>query len=300
MSQFSELVKQAVIRRDRKGRFSSWGQAYGNANYPQPENMKRHARKPNHPANRAPKPKPPANLADMLTKRWGEPKPHASGGKFNALTGKIENITARDIGAGVRKGALSWMEGKAVPALLAGTGGVGAAVVGKEYVTPWITKKLSPKQTLMQKLMKSPVARKLLLAGGGAAALGGGIALGESAHKRVSDEVGKRRAFQKLLKHSPQLAKQDPKHTAELFNALYTFNKDLAKNPLTASSFIKTRLHYKEEGLQPTDIKTLVEIGSHKQKAKPKDSFLGKTFGQSASLSGMAGLGIGAPPVVPK
>ena len=152
----------------------------------------------------------------------------------------------------------------------------------------------------MQKLMKSPVARKLLLAGGGAAALGGGIALGESAHKNVSSEVGKRRAFKKLLQHSPQLAKQDPKHTAELFDALYTFNKDLAKNPLTASSFIKTRLHYKEEGLQPTDIKTLVEIGSHRQKAKPKDSFLSKTFGQSASLSGMAGLGLGAPPATSK
>lgn len=296
MSQFSEIVKESAIRypSGTGRRF----QAFGHAKTPQGGNTRRHARNPRHPSNaRGPKAGTPFNLADMLSRKWGGPTPHASGHEFDAVAEKVTRKATPSAGmAGLRKGALSWMEGKAVPALLTGTLGVGSAVVGKEYVAPWITKKLSPKQTMMQKLLSNPNARKMLLAGAGAAALGGGVAIGENIHRGVSDEIGKRRAFKRLVTHSPHLVKQDPKHTAELFGALYTFNKDLAKNPLTASSFIKTRLHYKDEGLQPTDIKTLVEIGKNHRESKAKDSFLSKTFGQSATLSGMSGLGIGSPP----
>lgn len=226
----------------------------------------------------------------------------AKGIEENSIKAGIErgSRTTESIGAealkGVRKGALSWMEGKAIPAVLTGTLGTAAGVVHAQHVAPWLTKKLSPKETLIQKLVKNPSVRKLLLAGSGAAALAGGVAIGESMHSRVSNELGKRRAFSKLMVHSPDLVKRDPKHATELFEALYTFNKDLAKNPLTASSFIKTRMQYKDEGLQPMDVKTLTEVGKNMRDSRGGDSFLGKIFGSTANVGGMTGLGVGVPP----
>ena len=251
----------------------------------------------------------------MLQKKWGGPAAHPMG-DFDAIAEKVVKPTAEAAVAkgvadvevkkaveaatsgtlkerflsGARKRALAYLDGKALPGVLAATIGTAGTVVAAKRVQPWITNKLSPKQSLIQKLMHSPAAKKLLLAGGGAAALAGGITLGENLHNRVSRDMSKRRGFQRLMEHSPQLVKQDPRHVAELYEALHTHAPSLAKNPLTASSFIKTRLQYKDEGLQPMDIKTLTEIAKNQGDKGRGDSFLGKIFGPAATVSGMAGL----------
>lgn len=293
MSQFSDLVKEAIKR-------YPGGRAAGGSGITV--------------LGAAPR-KPRANLADMLQKKWGAPVPHPDG-QFDALAEKvvvphadaaiakgvaeaeakkaIEAATAGTLKqrflSGARKRALEYLDGKVLPGVLAATVGTAGTVVAAKHVAPWISNKLSPKQSLMQKLLKSPATRKLLMAGAGATALAGGLAMGEKLHNRVSDDMSKRRGFKRLMDHSPHLVKQDPKHVAELYEALHAHAPSLAKNPLTASSFIKTRLQYKDEGLQPMDIKTLTEIQKNRADRGKGDSFLGKIFGPAATVSGMAGL----------
>lgn len=79
-----------------------------------------------------------------------------------------------------------------------------------------------------------------LLAAGGAAAtaaIGHGASFGVDA---LRNRIGKGRAYKGMLKASPGLAKRKDADKVQMtFNTLWNLNKDLAKDPLTAGSFVE-------------------------------------------------------------
>lgn len=78
-----------------------------------------------------------------------------------------------------------------------------------------------------------------IAAGGAAAAatVGHGVGMGIEA---LRDRIGKGQAYKGMLKLSPNLAKRRDADKVQLtFNTLWNLNRDLAKDPLTASSFVE-------------------------------------------------------------
>ena len=84
------------------------------------------------------------------------------------------------------------------------------------------------------------VMGQALMAAGGAAAtaaIGHGVS---RAYDSLSHRIGKGRAYKGMLEASPGLAKRkDADRVQMTFNTLWNLNKDLAKDPLTAGSFVE-------------------------------------------------------------
>lgn len=137
-------------------------------------------------------------------------------------------------------------------------------------------------------LLASKGARRLGMYGLGAAGIAGGLA-GIDALKDVFDrKVGKEKAFKNMIQDNPGLASENPAHVKKVFNTLYTFNKDMAKDPLVAGSFTRRSLMFKDEGIQPMDIKTLTEIRRNMQDGKGGGSAARGVVGDLGTISGLA------------
>lgn len=98
------------------------------------------------------------------------------------------------------------------------------------------------KSSLSTSNMGREVAGSLMgaVAGAGIAAAGVGASKGISA---LSDRISKPRHFKAMIEATPGLKKEDATKTQMAFNTLWNLNKDLAKDPLTAGSFVGTHVH---------------------------------------------------------
>lgn len=139
-------------------------------------------------------------------------------------------------------------------------------------------------------ILTSKGARRLGMYGLGAAGVAGGIAGIESLREALDRKVGKEKAFKNMIKDNPGLAGENPDHVKKVFNTLYTFNKDMAKDPLVAGSFTRRSLMFKDEGIQPMDVKTLTEIRKNMRDGRGGDSFARSVIGDAATLGGLARL----------
>ena len=166
---------------------------------------------------------------------------------------------------------------------------------GGTLVAPILAEKLKakfgPKPSLAQQLLgKGTLGRGALSLGLGAAAIGGGVSAADKLYESIAKPLEKKRSFKKMMAFSPGLKKEDPKAISSIFGTLYRFNPKMASDPLVASSFMKRSLQFKDEGIQPMDVKTLTEVGKNLAATKGKGpSILGEAFPTAASA--LVGLG---------
>jgi len=171
---------------------------------------------------------------------------------------------------------------------------LGAALAAKE-----VEMDKEAKFSLMKALKNSGIARmyrgalgppnssvreglkKALVWGTGAAGLTAGIRGMDHAIDSVRTPMHKKKAFNDMMDDNPKLKKENPKDVARIFNTLHTFNPVMAGDPLVAGSFMRRALQFKEEGLQPVDVKTLAEVRKLHSDGKRKETLLQSMFGSS-------------------
>jgi len=103
-------------------------------------------------------------------------------------------------------------------------------------------------------------ARRALGYGAGAGAIMGGIWGASKLIDHFKEPVEKKKAFNAMMDENPGLKQEEPKVVSRSFNTLYTFNRDMAKDPTVAGSFVRRAAAFKDEGIQAADIKTIAEI----------------------------------------
>ena len=88
-----------------------------------------------------------------------------------------------------------------------------------------------------------------MVAAGGAAAtaaIGHGVSMGV---ETLRDRLGKGKAYKGMLSASPGLAKRKDADKVQMtFNTLWNLNRDLAKDPLTAGSFVERSVQRADVG----------------------------------------------------
>jgi len=153
---------------------------------------------------------------------------------------------------------------------------VGALIAGAgAHALPKIIEKLTPKKSLVQQLFgKGSPGRQVLGYGLGATAIGAGIKGTEKIYDEIEGPIKKKIYFKRMLQETPALKKESPKDVANIFSTLYRFNRRMASDPLVASSFLKRSLQFKDEGIQPMDVKTLTEVAKNWTQSKPKATSL--------------------------
>lgn len=148
-----------------------------------------------------------------------------------------------------------------------------------------------PKVTKIQRLkqiLTGSGAKRLGLYGLGAAGVVGAVAGIDALRNALDKRVGKEKAFKNMIKDNPSLASADPEHVRKVFGTLYTFNKDMAKDPLVAGSFTRRSLMFKDEGIQPMDVKTLTEIRKNMRDSKGGGSRVRDAVGDLGTIGGLA------------
>lgn len=170
---------------------------------------------------------------------------------------------------------------------LAATLVAGAGKLGKEFLKAHKLKKMSPMKRALTKAMdKDTPSGKVLRYGGAAAALGLGVSAADKGIDSIVSPLHKKRSFNKMMKDNPGLKKESPRDLKRAFNTLHRFNPKMASDPLVAGSFMKRTMQFKDEGIQPVDVKTLTSIKSDDR----KESILGKAFlGGAGQLANFVG-----------
>ena len=169
--------------------------------------------------------------------------------------------------------------GEGLAGLVAAAGGVTAAAkLLKDFKRANDLRKMSPaKRMLTEAFGKDTIGRRALMFGAGAAGLAGGIKGVESLSEGIANPIRKRSAFNSMMEDNPSLKREDQKDVKRVFNTLYRFNPKMAADPLVAGSFMKRTLQFKDEGIQPVDVKTLTEIGRNMSPGR-SDSLLSSAF----------------------
>jgi len=188
------------------------------------------------------------------------------------------------------KGSKQFKEVAAVLGAL-GAGGTFAAKHGKKALEWNKLRKMSPlKRALTKGFGKDTIGRKALGFGAGAAGLTVGIKGVEGLADSISSPIKKRSAFNNMMSDNPALKKEDSKDVKRVFNTLFRFNPKMAGDPLVAGSFMKRTLQFKDEGIQPVDVKTLTEVSRNMSSGKASNSILGNAFlGGAKELASFAG-----------
>lgn len=131
----------------------------------------------------------------------------------------------------------------------------------------------------------------LLAAGTAAAVTGLGVAA-KAGVEALRERVEKPRLFKEMLEATPGLAKKDPRAVQMTFNTLYGMNRQMAKDPLVAGSFVSRNVGRAEmtEGagayVDPQTAKMLMDMGPRRDgpimeawKSGPSQAQLYKTMG---------------------
>lgn len=147
------------------------------------------------------------------------------------------------------------------------------------------------KPTLMKKLLgEGTPGRKALAFGAGAAGIAGGLKAVEGLGDAVSNPLKKKKYFNNMMDENPSLKKEPKRDVERIFRTLYKFNPTMASDPLVAGSFMRRSLQFKDEGIQPVDVKTLAEISKSLKDSKRGDGLLSGAFaGTGAELLSYAG-----------
>jgi hypothetical protein len=106
------------------------------------------------------------------------------------------------------------------------------------------------------------VGNTLLEGAAGAAVSATGTML-EKGFTSISNRIRKPRAFKEMVDANPSLKKMDQKRVQQTFNTLYTLNPQLARDPLTAGSFVNSTVHRADVGGSTTphiDLRTATEL----------------------------------------
>ena len=147
---------------------------------------------------------------------------------------------------------------------------------------------LRGKQSMSQKLFgKESPGRKALMFGAGAAGIAGGIKGIDALTDAIADPLKKKSFKKKMMEVNPSLKKANQTDVGRIFNTLYRFNPKMASDPLVASSFVRRALQFKEEGIQPMDVKTLAEVGEQDRRGRGKGLLSEAFTAGAASLAGM-------------
>ncbi len=112
--------------------------------------------------------------------------------------------------------------------------------------------------------------KRVLGFGGAAAGLGLGVSAAGDIHDAIADPLKKRSYFKKMMRENPHLKREKPKEVKKFFNTIYKFNPTVASDPVVSGSMMKRILQFKDEGIQPQDIKVLTETRKHLADAKGK------------------------------
>jgi len=135
---------------------------------------------------------------------------------------------------------------------------------------------------LSRRVADLSTGEKVLGLGLGAAGLTAGIRGADAAIDSIGGPIRQRKAFNAMMDENPNLKKEDQGDVKKIFRTLHTFNPDMAKDPLVAGSFMRRSLQYKDEGIQPQDVKTLAEINKMRSDSRGKESLLQAMMGAAA------------------
>lgn len=130
------------------------------------------------------------------------------------------------------------------------------------------------KQSLSSSRMGAQAGDALMAAGAAATITGAGVAI-KSGVTALRDRIEKPKAFKSMISASPGLKKRDPKGVQMTFNTLYAMNRDMAKDPLVASSFVARQTNRAEiEGgagayIEPQTAKMIQDTGASRREANP-------------------------------
>tara|TARA_B100001250_G_scaffold406619_1_gene425995 strand:- start:2819 stop:3460 length:642 start_codon:yes stop_codon:yes gene_type:complete len=156
---------------------------------------------------------------------------------------------------------------------------LGAAALGAKKAGPAVWKKLGPKKSFKERMIgEGTPGRKALMFGAGAAGIAGGIKAIDAGSEAISSPLKKKKYFNDMMDDNPALKRESSKDVKRIFSTLYRFNPKMASDPLVAGSFLKRSLQFKEEGIQPVDVKTLTEVAKNIEGAKKKDTLLSRAF----------------------
>ena len=148
-------------------------------------------------------------------------------------------------------------------------------------------------------LAKSPTTKKVLenaaVFGGAGLLLSGGAAAASALANAVKDPIKKRVGKNRMMRENSWLQHEDKGTVNKYYNTLYRFAPNMAMDPLVAGSFMKKQLEYKDIGIQPSDVNTLVNIQKSVRDQRG-DGLLASAF-KPSGISEIRGLGrdVGAP-----
>lgn len=99
--------------------------------------------------------------------------------------------------------------------------------------------------------------------------MGGALALGTEAAKGMSSGITYKPNYLRMMRENPDLREADPKDVKRIFSTMQRFGPHLAKDPTVAGSWVRRQLQFKNEGIQPQDVKQLVDLQGASESAKP-------------------------------
>jgi hypothetical protein len=137
------------------------------------------------------------------------------------------------------------------------------------------------------------VGQAALTAAAAAGITAGGVGI-QKGFTALRSKIEKPKLFKSMLESSPGLKKMDQKKVHLTFNTIYNMNREMAKDPLVAGSFVERSVAQADISdsagvyVDPNTAKTMLE--SRQRSGEPiLRSFTG------AIQSGLEGKGIGAP-----
>lgn len=170
-----------------------------------------------------------------------------------------------------------------------GTGAASAAKGLKSLKEMRRLKKMSPtKRALHKAFAKGTPGRKALGYGAAASGIAGGIKGIDVLSDRVGSKIHKKSSFKNMMDENPGLKKEDSRAVSRIFRTLHKFNPKMAGDPLVAGSFLKRSLQFKDEGIQPVDIKTLADIRKAQSQSKGDSILRGAFVRDAAGLAAFA------------
>lgn len=159
----------------------------------------------------------------------------------------------------------------------------GAVAAGGKALTDRV---FNPRPSLAQEVLgKGGIARKALLLGAVGAGIGGGAAALSGAMDKAENHISKNRNFEAALKANPTLREFKQEDLKSAYDALHRFSPEIAKEPLATGAFLRRSMLFKDEGIQPNDVKTLVDVRkalAESRKSEGASSSILNAFSSSA------------------
>lgn len=191
----------------------------------------------------------PSKLAQLVKVAADEPK-------FTGPLNDVKDMTFGDALQHVknrRGNILGDMLTHAPKAIVGGGVAMGAKALADKL--------MNKRPTLTQEILgRGGIAQKALMLGAVGAGIGGGAAALSGAVDHVQNRVNKNKNFEATLRTNPGLKEFKTEDLQGAYDALHRFSPEIAKEPLAAGAFLRRSMLFKDEGIQPNDVKTLVDV----------------------------------------